>query len=59
MPAITLTAYAAMHNKRPADIRKKARAGDFLTARKLGRDWLIDSEEPYNDKRRKPTPNKP
>lgn len=53
---ITLSAYAKMHGKNPESARKKAARGGFQTARKNGRSWLIDSEEPYDDLRRSERP---
>ena len=53
---ITLSAYAKMHGKNPESARKKAARGGFETARKNGRTWLIDSEEPYDDLRRAERP---
>jgi hypothetical protein len=29
--------------------------GGFSTARKIGRDWFIDNDEPYPDRRRRQT----
>ena len=48
---ISLAQYAEKHGKDPDNIRKKAAAGQFKTARKIGRNWVIDSEEPWQDKR--------
>lgn len=50
---ISLAEYAKMHGRNPATARQMALRGGFRTARKVGRDWMIDSEEPYPDKRRK------
>lgn len=50
---ITLTEYAKMHGKDPSTVRQKALRGGFETAQKLGRDWVIDKEEPYLDGREK------
>lgn len=48
---ITITEYAARHNRSPVTVRQKALRGGFKTARRLGRDWLIDEDEPYTDNR--------
>ena len=51
---ISLSDYARLHNVNPATARQKALRGGFKTARKIGRDWVIDKNEPYKDLRRKP-----
>lgn len=48
---IPLTVYAQRHGKDPATARQMALRGGFKTARKIGRDWLIDDREPYPDRR--------
>ena len=48
---ISLIEYAEKHGKDPDNVRKKATAGRFKTARKIGRNWVVDSEEPWQDKR--------
>lgn len=48
---ISLTEYAKRNGKAPDTARKMALRGGFSTARKIGRDWLIDEAEPYPDKR--------
>lgn len=50
---ITLKEYAARLDKNPDVVRQKALRGTFKTAVKIGRDWLIDEDEPYTDARRK------
>ena len=40
-----------MHGKNPANARQMALRGSFQTARKIGRNWVIDSEEPWPDRR--------
>lgn len=47
---ITVAEYAKKHGVTPRTIRQKAQMGT-LNAIKIGRDWLIDEEEPYLDKR--------
>ena len=53
MPLITLKAYAEQHGKDPRACRRKAANGGFVSARKVGRDWIIDSDEQYIDGRHK------
>ena len=48
---ISLIEYAEKHGKDPNNVRKKAANGRFKTARKIGRNWVIDSEEPWPDRR--------
>jgi len=51
MALISLSEYAAKHGKDPATARQKALRGGFQTARKIGRDWVIEEDEPYSDLR--------
>ena len=53
MAMIPITQYAAMHGKAEVTARQMARRGGLRTARKQGRDWMVDSEEPYPDRRRR------
>lgn len=48
---ISLAEYARLHNKEESTVRQKALRGGFKTARKVGRNWIIDSDEPYSDNR--------
>lgn len=48
---ISLAEYARIHGKDPATARQRAGRGCFATAVKIGRDWLIDDQEPWNDGR--------
>lgn len=48
---IGLTEYAERHGKSPRTVRQKAQSGSFKTARKIGRNWVIDEDEPYVDNR--------
>ena len=50
---ITLTEYARRHGRALATVRQEAYRGGFKTARRVGRDWLIDEDEPLVDNRRK------
>ena len=51
MAMIFLRDYAKKHCKTPAAMRIKAERGNFKTAKKLGRDWFIDENEPLVDLR--------
>ena len=51
MVLITLREYARRLGKNPEVVYQKAARGGFQTAVKMGRDWFIDSEEPYTDNR--------
>ena len=51
MAMITLKEYAERLGKSPTVVRQKAQRGTFQTAKKMGRDWFIDEEEPYEDAR--------
>ena len=51
MALITIKAYAERHGKNPVNVRQKALRGGFQTAQKIGRDWLIDEDEPFVDRR--------
>ncbi len=48
---ISLAEYAKIHGKDTANLRRKCINGEFKTARKIGRNWVIDSEEEYVDRR--------
>ena len=48
---ISLAEYAQAHDRDPANARQMAARGSFQTARKIGRNWVIDSEEPWPDRR--------
>lgn len=49
---ISLVEYATNHGKDPDNTRKLAAAGRFTTARKIGRNWVIEEKEPWPDDRR-------
>ena len=51
MVLITIKEYAAKHGKHPVTVSQKCQRGGFKTAQKIGRDWLIDEDEPYTDNR--------
>ena len=48
---ISLAEYAERHGKCQESARKMAHRGGFQTAQKVGRNWVIDSEEPWPDRR--------
>lgn len=48
---IALTEYAARHGKDTSSARRMALRGSFQTARKIGRNWVIDDAEPWPDHR--------
>ena len=50
MAYITLKEYAARHGKNPIIQRQKILRGTF-PAVKIGRDWMVDEDEPYVDQR--------
>lgn len=51
MSLIPIAKYAALHGKAAISVQQKARRGGFKTTVKIGRDWLIDENEPYADAR--------
>ena len=51
MALISLNEYAKRHGREASTVRQKALRGGFKTATKIGRDWLIDENEPYVDGR--------
>ena len=48
---IPLAEYARQKGKDPANARQLVKRGAFQTAKKMGRDWFVDSEEPWPDRR--------
>ena len=48
---ISLVEYAQRNGKEASTVRQKALRGGFKTARKIGRNWVIDEDEPYCDNR--------
>lgn len=51
MAYITLKEYAERNHKHRSNALKKAREGEFETAKKFGNQWIIDENEPYIDRR--------
>lgn len=49
---ISLSEYAKLHNVTADTVRQKILRG-YLSATKIGRNWVIDKNEPYIDYRRK------
>lgn len=52
MALISLAEYAKLHGRDGATVRQMALRGGFSTACKIGRNWVIDSNEPYPDHRK-------
>lgn len=49
---ISLAEYAEKHGKSQVTARQTAQRGAFNTAQKIGRNWVIDSEEPWPEDKR-------
>ena len=49
---ISLAEYAEIHGVKPDTVRQKILRGN-LKAKKIGRNWVVDRNEPYKDNRRK------
>lgn len=48
---VSLREYAEAHGRDPATARQMALRGGFETARKIGRNWVIEDTEPWPDRR--------
>ena len=48
---ISLSEYAAKNGKTDSAARRMALRGSFETARKIGRNWVIEDTEPWPDHR--------
>ena len=48
---ISLAEYAARNNRTPDTARQMALRGGFTTARKIGRNWVIEDTETWPDRR--------
>ena len=48
---VSLREYAETHDRDPATARQMALRGGFETARKIGRNWVIEDTEPWPDRR--------
>lgn len=53
MELISLKEYAELYGVTPDTVRQKVLRGGFKSAQKIGRNWVIDKNEPYSDKRSK------
>lgn len=49
---ISISEYAKMHEKSSDTVRRLAESGKLATAKKIGRNWTVDSEEDYPVKKR-------
>lgn len=52
---ISLNEYAKIHTKSSDTIRRLAETGCLVTAHKIGRNWVVDSNEVYPVKKRHTT----
>lgn len=52
MMLVALAEYAKIHDKSSDTVRRLAEYGNLLTAQKIGRNWIVDSEEAYPVKKR-------
>jgi len=50
---ISIAEYAEIHGVKQNTVRQGCLRGRFKTAQKIGRNWLINSDEPYVDNREK------
>lgn len=50
---ISLKEYAELYGVTPDTVRQKVLRGGFKSAQKIGRNWVIDKNEPYEDNRTK------
>ena len=48
---ISLVEYAKIHGLDTSTVRQRASRGSYRTARKIGRNWVIDKNEPHIDNR--------
>lgn len=48
---ISLVEYARINGIDPATVRQRVNRGAYRTARKIGRNWVIDKNEPHVDHR--------
>lgn len=48
---ISLAEYAKLKGINPATVRQRALRGAYQTAKKIGRNWVIDKNEPHMDHR--------
>lgn len=48
---VSLAEYAGRNGIDPATVRQRVNRGAYRTARKIGRNWVIDKNEPHVDHR--------
>ena len=48
---ISLAEYARINGIDPATVRQRVNRGAYQSARKIGRNWVIDKNEPHVDHR--------
>ena len=48
---ISIVEYAKINGINPVTMRQRCERGNYKTAHKLGRDWVIDKDERYEDNR--------
>ena len=48
---ISLSDYAKLNGIDPATVRQRVLRGSYKTAKKIGRNWVIDKNEPHVDHR--------
>ncbi len=51
MALISIKEYAERNGLLHDSVRHKCQRGTYKTARKIGRDWVIDEKEPNKDRR--------
>lgn len=51
MALISIKEYAERNGMQHDNVRHKCQRGSYKTAQKIGRDWLIDENEPDLDRR--------
>lgn len=49
---VALAQYAKIHDKSSDTVRRLAECGSLVTAQKIGRNWVVDSEESYPARQR-------
>lgn len=48
---VSLAEYAKINGIDPATVRQRVNRGAYQSARKIGRNWVIDKNEPHVDHR--------
>lgn len=48
---VSVEQYARMHSVSTTTVRQRIYRGSYTTARKIGRDWVLDKDEPHLDHR--------